>query len=56
MGFALTPGEAPLHFSRSKNVMHVDETGVLVVIVIILIVIVQIIQWIGDWFARKVTH
>lgn len=23
MGFALTPGEAPLHFSRSKNVMHV---------------------------------
>ena len=32
------------------------ETGVLVVIVIILIVIVQIIQWIGDWFARKVTH
>ena len=24
MGFALTPGEAPLHFSRSKNVMHVD--------------------------------
>jgi len=26
------------------------------VIVIILIVIVQIIQWIGDWFARKVTH
>ena len=32
------------------------ETGVLVVIVIILIVIVQIIQWVGDWFARKVTH
>ena len=32
------------------------ETGVLVVIVIILIVIVQIIQWIGDWFARKVAH
>lgn len=32
------------------------ETGVLIVIVIILIVIVQIIQWIGDWFARKVTH
>ena len=26
MGFALTPGEAPLHFSRSKNVMHVDVT------------------------------
>ena len=25
MGFALTPGEAPLHFSRSKNVMHVGE-------------------------------
>lgn len=25
MGFALTPGEAPLHFSRSKNVMHVDQ-------------------------------
>jgi len=24
MGFALTPGEAPLHFSRSKNVMHVE--------------------------------
>ena len=23
MGFALTPGEAPLHFSRSKNMMHV---------------------------------
>lgn len=23
MGFALAPGEAPLHFSRSKNVMHV---------------------------------
>ena len=23
MGFALTSGEAPLHFSRSKNVMHV---------------------------------
>ena len=32
------------------------ETGVLVVIVIILIVIVQIIQWVGDWLARKVTH
>ena len=32
------------------------ETGVLVVIVIILIVIVQIIQWVGDWIARKVTH
>lgn len=27
MGFALTPGEAPLHFSRSKNVMHVAEEG-----------------------------
>lgn len=27
MGFALTPGEAPLHFSRSKNVMHVDHRG-----------------------------
>ena len=26
MGFALTPGEAPLHFSRSKNVMHVDTS------------------------------
>lgn len=26
MGFALTPGEAPLHFSRSKNVMHVGIT------------------------------
>lgn len=26
MGFALTPGEAPLHFSRSKNVMHVGRT------------------------------
>jgi hypothetical protein len=26
MGFALTPGEAPLHFSRSKNVMHVADT------------------------------
>ena len=26
MGFALTPGEAPLHFSRSKNVMHVELT------------------------------
>ncbi|KAB7434679.1 hypothetical protein GBB10_06460, partial [Bifidobacterium longum] len=25
MGFALTPGEAPLHFSRSKNVMHVAD-------------------------------
>lgn len=25
MGFALTPGEAPLHFSRSKNVMHVVQ-------------------------------
>ena len=25
MGFALTPGEAPLHFSRSKNVMHVGS-------------------------------
>ena len=25
MGFALTPGEAPLHFSRSKNVMHVEN-------------------------------
>lgn len=25
MGFALTSGEAPLHFSRSKNVMHVVE-------------------------------
>ena len=25
MGFALTPGEAPLHFSRSKNVMHVAK-------------------------------
>lgn len=25
MGFALTPGEAPLHFSRSKNVMHVVD-------------------------------
>lgn len=25
MGFALTPGEAPLHFSRSKNVMHVEQ-------------------------------
>ena len=32
------------------------ETGVLVAIVIILIVIVQIIQWIGDAIARKVTH
>ena len=28
MGFALTPGEAPLHFSRSKNVMHVGDTPV----------------------------
>ncbi|KOP61596.1 hypothetical protein BLOI2_2008, partial [Bifidobacterium longum subsp. longum] len=27
MGFALTPGEAPLHFSRSKNVMHVVSPG-----------------------------
>ena len=27
MGFALTPGEAPLHFSRSKNVMHVAVPG-----------------------------
>lgn len=27
MGFALTPGEAPLHFSRSKNVMHVARRG-----------------------------
>ena len=27
MGFALTPGEAPLHFSRSKNVMHVAHDG-----------------------------
>ena len=26
MGFALTPGEAPLHFSRSKNVMHVADS------------------------------
>lgn len=26
MGFALTPGEAPLHFSRSKNVMHVGAS------------------------------
>lgn len=32
------------------------ETGVLVAIVIILIVLVQIIQWVGDWAARKVTH
>lgn len=29
MGFALTPGEAPLHFSRSKNVMHVAASDVL---------------------------
>ena len=28
MGFALTPGEAPLHFSRSKNVMHVAPIAV----------------------------
>lgn len=32
------------------------DTGVLVAIVVILIVLVQIIQWIGDWAARKVTH
>lgn len=32
------------------------ETGVLVAIVIVLIVIVQIIQWIGDWQARRLTH
>lgn len=30
MGFALTPGEAPLHFSRSKNVMHVAVNAHLV--------------------------
>lgn len=30
MGFALTPGEAPLHFSRSKNVMHVAEIPIIV--------------------------
>ena len=35
MGFALTPGEAPLHFSRSKNVMHVDTFLYLVKSVII---------------------
>lgn len=29
MGFALTPGEAPLHFSRSKNVMHVGLQSML---------------------------
>lgn len=32
------------------------ETGVLVAIVVILIVLVQVIQWIGDWAARRVTH
>lgn len=32
------------------------ETGVLVVIVVILIVLVQVIQWVGDWMARSVTH
>lgn len=33
MGFALTPGEAPLHFSRSKNVMHVAAEGSMAVCV-----------------------
>lgn len=32
------------------------ETGVLVAIVVILIALVQVIQWIGDWAARRVTH
>ena len=33
MGFALTPGEAPLHFSRSKNVMHVGTLSLSAVMV-----------------------
>jgi ABC-type methionine transport system permease subunit len=32
------------------------ETGVLIAIVVVLIVIVQIIQWLGDWVARRLTH
>ncbi len=32
------------------------ETGVLIAIVVVLIVIVQIIQWLGDWAARRLTH
>lgn len=29
------------------------ETGVLVIIIVILIIIVQLIQWIGDFFAKQ---
>ncbi len=32
------------------------ETGVLVAIVIVLVILVQIIQWIGDWAAARLTH
>lgn len=32
------------------------ETGVLVAIVLLLIVLVQVIQWVGDRIAVRVTH